>query len=85
MGAGLPIAVSLVAIVMGLNLLNALPLQLPSLDVDVRGLAAPPLLQVGPRRAARPLPHRARRTPVQRMLGVGSTGSPGCEALFVPV
>jgi len=53
--------------------------------VDVRGLAAPPLLQVGPRRAARPLPHRARRTPVQRMLGVGSTGSPGCEALFVPV
>ena len=48
MGAGLPIAVSLVAIAMGLNLLEALPLRLPSLDVDVRGLAAPPLLQVAP-------------------------------------
>lgn len=45
-GAGLPIAVSVVAIAMGLNLLEALPLRLPSLDVDVRRLAAPPLLQV---------------------------------------
>ena len=45
-GAGLPVAVSLVAIGMGLNLLEALPLRLPSLDVDVRQLAAPPLLQV---------------------------------------
>ena len=48
MGAGLPVAVSLVAIGMGLNLLEALPLRLPSLDVDVRRLAAPPLLQVEP-------------------------------------
>jgi cytochrome c-type biogenesis protein len=31
-GIGLPIAVSLIAIIMGLNLLEALPLQLPSLD-----------------------------------------------------
>jgi cytochrome c-type biogenesis protein len=31
-GIGLPIAVSLVAIIMGLNLLEALPLQLPSID-----------------------------------------------------
>lgn len=45
-GAGLPVAVSLVAIGMGLNLLEALPLRVPSLDVDVRQLAAPPLLQV---------------------------------------
>ena len=45
-GAGLPVAVSLVAIGMGLNLLEALPLRLPSLDVDVRQLAVPPLLQV---------------------------------------
>lgn len=31
---------------MGLNLLEVLPLRLPSLDVDVRQLSAPPLLQV---------------------------------------
>ncbi len=31
-GIGLPIAVSLIAIIMGLNLLEALPLQLPSID-----------------------------------------------------
>lgn len=31
---------------MGLNLLEVLPVRLPSLDVDVRGLHAPPLLQV---------------------------------------
>lgn len=32
-GVGLPIAVSLIAIIMGLNLLEALPLQLPSIDL----------------------------------------------------
>eukprot|EP00887_Chlorella_sp_A99_P000773 scaffold5.g773.t1 len=43
-GDGLPILVSLVAIAMGLNLLGALPLALPSLELDVRGplAAAPP-------------------------------------------
>ena len=40
--------VSLVAIAMGLNLLELLPFRLPSLDVDVRTLQVPPLLQVGP-------------------------------------
>jgi hypothetical protein len=45
-GNGLPAAVSLVAIAMGLNLLGLLPLKLPSLDVDVRQLSAPPLIQV---------------------------------------
>ncbi|PRW59052.1 cytochrome c-type biogenesis ccda-like chloroplastic 1 [Chlorella sorokiniana] len=44
-GDSLPIAVSLVAIVMGLNLLELLPLRLPSLDVDVRGLGVPPSAQ----------------------------------------
>ena len=39
---------SLVAIAMGLNLLELLPFRLPSLDVDVRTLHVPPLLQVGP-------------------------------------
>ena len=38
--------VSIIAIVMGLNLLEVLPLRMPSLDVDVRKLQAPPLLQV---------------------------------------
>lgn len=41
--------VSLVAVAMGLNLLEVLPLRLPSLDVDVRQLSAPPLLQVSDR------------------------------------
>ena len=45
-GDGLPIAVGIVAVIMGLNLLELLPLALPSLDVDVRQLAAPPLVQV---------------------------------------
>ena len=45
-GSGLPIAVSLVAIVMGLNLLEVVPLQLPSLDVDTRQISAPPAVQV---------------------------------------
>ncbi|KAF5840814.1 cytochrome C biogenesis protein transmembrane region-domain-containing protein [Dunaliella salina] len=44
-GNGFPIAASCLAIAMGLNLLNVLPLQLPSLDVDVRSLSAPPALQ----------------------------------------
>ena len=44
-GDGLPIAVSLVAVLMGLNLLEVLPLRLPSLDVDVRGLGVPPAAQ----------------------------------------
>lgn len=30
---------------MGLNLLELLPLRLPSLDVDVRGLGVPPAAQ----------------------------------------
>ncbi len=41
-----PAGVSLVAIAMGLNLLELLPFRLPSLDVDVRTLQVPPLLQV---------------------------------------
>lgn len=45
-GNGLPVAVALVAMAMGFNLLGLLPLQLPSLDVDVRQLPAPPLFQV---------------------------------------
>jgi hypothetical protein len=45
-GSGLPIAISLVAILMGLNLLEVVRLRLPSVDVDVRGFSAPPLLQV---------------------------------------
>ena len=43
-----PAGVSLVAIAMGLNLLELLPFRLPSLDVDVRTLQVPPLVQVGP-------------------------------------
>ncbi len=43
-----PAGVSLVAIAMGLNLLELLPFRLPSLDVDVRTLQVPPLLQVRP-------------------------------------
>lgn len=45
-GGGLPIAVSIVAILMGLNLLNVVKLRLPSVDIDVRKFSAPPLLQV---------------------------------------
>ena len=45
-GNGLPIAISLLAILMGLNLLEVVQLKLPSLDVDVRKFEAPPLLQV---------------------------------------
>ena len=45
-GSGLPIAVALVAIAMGLNLLEVLPLRLPSLDLDVRNVSAPPPVQV---------------------------------------
>lgn len=45
-GSGLPIAVSLIAIVMGLNLLEAVQLPLPSLDVDVRNLSMSPLATV---------------------------------------
>ena len=44
----LPAAVSLVAVLMGLNLLDVVRLRLPSLDVDVRQLGMPPLAQVGP-------------------------------------
>ncbi len=46
-GSGLPIAVSLIAILMGANLLELLPLQLPSLDIDTRSVNVPPLAQVG--------------------------------------
>ena len=38
--------VALVAILMGFNLLEVLPFRLPSLDVDVRTLQVPPILQV---------------------------------------
>ena len=38
--------VAVVAILMGLNLLEVLPFRLPSLDVDVRTLQVPPILQV---------------------------------------
>lgn len=38
--------VAVVAIAMGLNLLEVLPFRLPSLDVDVRTLQVPPVLQV---------------------------------------
>ncbi|CAK0743777.1 hypothetical protein CVIRNUC_001496 [Coccomyxa viridis] len=41
LGSGLPIAVALVAIAMGLNLLEVLPLRLPSLDLDVRSMLGP--------------------------------------------
>ncbi|GMH32986.1 hypothetical protein BSKO_00820 [Bryopsis sp. KO-2023] len=44
-GSGLPIGVSLVAILMGLNLLELLPLEFPSLDVDIRELGLSPSLQ----------------------------------------
>lgn len=44
-GSGLALVVSGVAIVMGLNLLEVLPLRLPSLDLDVRQLGLPPPLQ----------------------------------------
>ena len=45
-GDGLPIAVSFVAIAMGLNLLEVLPLSLPSLDVDIKGFKGlPPAVQ----------------------------------------
>lgn len=45
-GSGLPLAVGGLAIAMGLNLLGALPLRLPSLDLDARGANVPPALQV---------------------------------------
>eukprot|EP00775_Hariotina_reticulata_P009922 gene9922-10079_t len=41
-GDGLPVAVALVAIVMGLNLLQVVQVPLPSVDVDVRGAKLPP-------------------------------------------
>jgi len=41
-GDGLPIAVSLVAIAMGLNLLEVINFRLPSLDVDTRSLGLSP-------------------------------------------
>ena len=44
-GDGLPIAVSLVAIVMGLNLLEVVIIRLPSLDVDTRSLGLSPTAQ----------------------------------------
>lgn len=43
---GLYAGVAVVAILMGLNLLEVLPFRLPSLDVDVRTLQVPPILQV---------------------------------------
>ena len=45
-GGGLPIVVSFVAILMGLNLLDVITLKLPSLDVDTRKVSAPPAVQV---------------------------------------
>ena len=45
-GSGLPIVISLLAIVMGLNLLEVIRLQLPSVDIDVKKFSAPPILQV---------------------------------------
>lgn len=44
-GKGLPIGVSLIAILMGLNLLEVYPVQLPSIDVDVRRFGLGPNLQ----------------------------------------
>ena len=44
-GDGLPVAVALIAVLMGLNLLEVVPLRLPSLDVDVRSFRLPPALQ----------------------------------------
>jgi len=41
-GDGLPIAVSLVAVAMGLNLLEVINIRLPSLDVDTRSLGLSP-------------------------------------------
>ncbi|KAI8476277.1 MAG: cytochrome C biogenesis protein transmembrane region-domain-containing protein [Monoraphidium minutum] len=42
LGDGAPLLAACVAIAMGLNLLEVLPLRLPSLDADLRGLALPP-------------------------------------------
>lgn len=44
-GDTLPLIVSVVAILMGLNLLEVITFQLPSLDVDVRKLNLPPAAQ----------------------------------------
>ncbi|CAD7703978.1 unnamed protein product [Ostreobium quekettii] len=44
-GNGLPIGVAIVAIAMGLNLLEVVPIQLPSVDVDVRELGLGPEVQ----------------------------------------
>ena len=38
--------VALVAILMGLNLLEVVQLRIPAVDLDVRQLGLPPLLQV---------------------------------------
>eukprot|EP00891_Asterochloris_glomerata_P000894 jgi/Astpho2/894/e_gw1.00016.200.1_t len=44
-GEGLPVGVALVAILMGLNLLEVVQLRIPAVDLDVRQLGLPPLLQ----------------------------------------
>ena len=44
--SGLPIAVSAVAMLMGLNLLEVVQLRLPSLNLDTRDFKAPPSVQV---------------------------------------
>ena len=43
-GEAAPVTASLVAILMGLNLLEVLPFSLPSLNMDTRDLPVPPLL-----------------------------------------
>ncbi|GAX86386.1 hypothetical protein CEUSTIGMA_g13798.t1, partial [Chlamydomonas eustigma] len=40
-GEGLPLVAGVLAVIMGLNLLEVLPLRLPSLDVDVRAFQLP--------------------------------------------
>jgi hypothetical protein len=77
-GQGLPVAVSLVAILMGLNLLEVVQLRLPSLDVDVRQLSAPPLLQAREGERACPL-HRSCVPALAGHLSVSSRpGAPTC-------
>jgi cytochrome c-type biogenesis protein len=79
-GPGLPIAVSLLAIALGLNLLGVVTIPLPSLfaDVDVRGNALPSALKAYAAGLTFALAASPCSTPVlATLLGyVASTGDP---------
>ncbi|KAG2494435.1 hypothetical protein HYH03_007487 [Edaphochlamys debaryana] len=77
-GNELPIAVGLVAVLMGLNLLEVVQLRLPSLDVDVRAAPVPPALQAYLAGATFALAASPCSTPVLATLlaYVSSTGDP---------